>query len=144
MDPIGTLPRETRILIVDDSLGIRSVLEAYLRRLGFTQIRTANDVEAGLAVFREQKSQLVFLDMVLGDERGADLAAAALAEDPFVVIAIMTAVPHGHELVISAIAEGAREFLPKPIQMAELKALLERVAAHHSAEAREQADASYG
>lgn len=139
---MATLDKDIPILIVDDSVGIRTVLETYLRRLGHTQVRAADSIESGLAAFRDQKSRLVFLDMVIGNERGADFAAAALAEDPFVVIAIMTAIPPGHELVVSSIAEGAREFLPKPIQMPAVKSLLERVAAHLDAE--RPPDASYG
>jgi DNA-binding NtrC family response regulator len=139
------LARTTRILIVDDSTGIRSVLESYLRRLGFTEIRTAATVEEGLKAFREQESELVFLDMVIGDERGADFAAAALAERPFTVVVVMTAVPMGNELVVSAVAEGAREFLPKPVQMLPLQALLGRIARSRHLDGEGPApDASYG
>lgn len=143
---MARLPPDTPILIVDDSAAIRSRMEAYLQRLGFTNVTTASTVDGGLERFREQGSEVVFLDLVIDEERGADFAAEALSERPFATIIVMTALPPGHEYVVAAIAEGAREYLPKPIQFPAVQAVLdhveETIARERVAPTRE--DMSYG
>lgn len=121
------LPPDTPMLVVDDSAAIRSRMEAYLRRLGYTNVTTAGSVEEGLARFRDQHSEVVFLDLVIDEERGADFAAEALSERPFATIVVMTALPPGHEYVTAAIAEGAREYLPKPIRFPAVEAVLDHI-----------------
>lgn len=130
------LPRETPILVVDDSAAIRARMEAYLSRLGYTNIRMADSIATGLEAFREQQSEVIFLDLVIDEEKGADFAAEALAERPFVTIVLMTALPSGHEQVTAAIAEGAREYLSKPIQQGNVQAVLERLGQTKARETR--------
>lgn len=139
------LDPDVPILVVDDSAGIRNVMEVYLKRLGFRNVRTADGVREGYEAFREQKSEIVFLDMVLEDkEVGADLAAKILAEAPFTSIIVTTALPASHDLVTMAVAEGARHYLPKPIRVLTLRAALEKVAAERYDERRQGAgDATY-
>lgn len=139
------LDPDVPILIVDDSVGIRNVMEVYLKRLGFRNIRTAGTVAEGYAAFQEQKSEIVFLDMVLENkEVGADLAAKILADSPFTSVIATTALPASHDLVTMAVAEGARHYLAKPIKTLTLRATLEKVALdrredrHH-----EMGDATY-
>ncbi len=135
---------ETPILILDDSLAIRTRVESYLRRLGYKNILTAASIEEGLEAFRKQGSEIVFLDLVVGEERGADFAAQALAEQPLVHVVVMTALPPSHEQVTVSIAEGARDYLPKPVQYVALEAVLERVAESRALDrAIKNEDASY-
>lgn len=121
------MPPGTPILVVDDSAAIRSRMEAYLQRLGFTNVQTAATLAEGLTKFREQSPEVVFLDLVIDEDRGADFAAEALAERPFATIVVMTALPPSHEYVTAAIAEGAREYLPKPIQFPAVRAVLDHI-----------------
>lgn len=134
----------TPILVVDDSQGIRSVMEVYLKRLGFTNVRLASTVTEGYDAFKEQGSEIVFLDMVLEDkEVGADLAAKILSESPFTSIVATTALPATHDLVTMAVAEGARHYLAKPIRPLTLRAALQKVAADRREDNRERPDATY-
>ncbi len=121
LDP--TLP----ILVIDDSAAIRARMSAYLKKLGFSHVTTAANIAEGLEAFRKENSQLVFLDLVIDEERGTDFAAEALAERPLANIIIMTALPPSHEYVTSAIAEGASEYLGKPIRFSNLQTVIERV-----------------
>lgn len=138
------LAPDTPILVVDDSSGIRNVMEVYLRRLGFTNVRTAGSVAEGFEVFQGHKSEIVFLDMVLEDkEVGADLAAKILETAPFTSIVATTALPATHDLVTMAVAEGARHYLAKPIKTLTLRATLEKVAADRREDRAHERDATY-
>lgn len=130
---MSALPGSTRILVVDDGAAIRALMDAYLRRLGFTEIQLAGTVQEGLAAFREQRSEVVFLDLSIAGENGAAFAVAALAERPDATIVAMTAFPSAHADVTALVALGARDYLPKPIQLHRLHGVLS-----HLAEDREE------
>lgn len=132
-----TLPAPTTpILVVDDSKAIRAVFEAYLRKLGYTDVRLAATVDEGLEAFRDQKSQIVFLDVMLGAEDGRDFARRALDDDPFVTLVLSTALTADDDLVTDMVALGARQILVKPIQLATLKTVLGRIQDTHDEEER--------
>ena len=147
-----TLPPETRFLVVDDGAPIRSLMLAYLRRLGYEDVTLAATVQEGLAAFREQEPDVVFLDLIIGGENGADFAARAFAERPDVTIVVMTAHPSTHPDVVGLVALGARDYLPKPLQLHRVSGVLEHVAedreerdgAEPYAPVASAADASYG
>lgn len=138
------LDPDVPILVVDDSAGIRNAMEVYLKRLGFRNIRTASNVAEGYAAFRDQKSEIVFLDMVLAEkEVGADLAAKILTEAPLTSIVATTALPATHDLVTMAIAEGVRHYLAKPIRTLTLRSTLEKVAAERDEVRTQTNDVTY-
>lgn len=141
---MATVPQDTPILVLDDSPAIRARVEAYLRQLGYREVRTASSIETGLEAFREQGSEVVFLDLIVGDQTGAKFAAQALEEKPFTYVILMTALSRSHEQVVATIAEGARDLLSKPIQLADLRAVLDRIGASMEEDrATRRADASY-
>lgn len=140
---MGRLRPDTPILVVDDSAAIRSRMEAYLHRLGYGNVKTAANLQEGLTHFREGGAEIVFLDLVIDEERGADFAAEALSERPFATVVVMTALPQTHEYVTAAIAEGAREFLPKPIQFHAVQSIMDHIEESMAEEDRLREDASY-
>lgn len=121
------LSADTRVLVVDDSPSIRAVFESHLRRLGFRDVRTAATVDEAIRVFREQEPRLVFLDLVIDEASGLDFATVALEEKPFTIIVVVTALPRGHEDVVSAFAEGAQEYLPKPARFGAVKEVVDHL-----------------
>ena len=147
------LPPETRFLVVDDGAPIRTLMQAYLKRLGFRDVALAATVQEGLEAFRERAPDVVFLDLTIGGENGASFAEQAFAERPDVTIVVMTAHPSTHPDVVALVALGARDYLPKPLQLHRVSGVLEHVA--EDREEREDAepyapsttvspDASYG
>lgn len=102
-------------------------METYLQELGFKSVRTASNLEEAFEKFAQQPASIVFLDMVIDEERGLDFASKALTERPFTIIVLMTALPPGNEQVTAAIAEGARDYLAKPITRMGLEAVLQRI-----------------
>lgn len=125
---MSALPPETRFLVVDDGAAIRALMQAYLRRLGYEDVALAATVEEGLARFRERPPDIVFLDLAIGGENGGNFAAQAFAERPDVTIVVMTAHPSTHPDVVALVALGARDYLPKPLQLHRVSGVLDHVA----------------
>lgn len=139
----------TRILVVDDGDAIRVLMRKYLNALGYQDVRLANSVEMGLQAFREHGSQIVFLDVMIGEQKGLDFALPALADRPETIIVVMTAHQGTHPDVTSLVAQGARDYLPKPIQLSRLRDSLDRIAEdlegeEDADEDRVSVDTSYG
>jgi DNA-binding NtrC family response regulator len=118
----------TRILVVDDGDAIRTLMRRVLGKLGYQDVRVADSVQMGLDAFAQQGSEVVFLDCAVGSEEGADFARVALADRPDTRIVVMTAYPASHAEVTKLVALGARDLLPKPIQAARVREILENLA----------------
>lgn len=70
----------TRVLVIDDSKTIVTVLRKFLRSAGY-EVYEALDAEAGLLLMHEHKPELVFLDIVLPGMNGF-AALRAIRRDP--------------------------------------------------------------
>lgn len=136
------LPHDAPVLVVDDSPAIRARMESYLQQLGFKRVRTAASVGEALEAFDAEPADIVFLDMVIDEERGLDFAAQALEKKPFTHIVLMTALPSSSEQVTASIAEGARDFLSKPVTRSSLEAVLERAMVELGGEEEEEPPAA--
>ena len=101
-----------KILIVDDEVGIHRGVQRALEPQGYS-IETATTIEEGLQKIRQAKFDLVLLDVMLPDGRGIDLVAPAHADDPNLVIVIITGYATV-ELAVDAIKQGAYDFIAKP------------------------------
>lgn len=109
-----------RILIVDDEAANRDVLEFILKHEGFLVV-TAASGEAALAAVAQQAPDLVLLDVMMPGMNGYDVAAKVkgnLATQHIPVI--MVSALHDHATRVRAQSAGADDFLPKPIDRAEL------------------------
>jgi len=60
---------DKRIVVIDDDLAIRVLLEAVLRRLGY-EVALAEDGQAGLALIRKSECHLVLLDLMMPNLNG--------------------------------------------------------------------------
>ncbi|MET0533050.1 MAG: HWE histidine kinase domain-containing protein [Steroidobacter sp.] len=68
----------TDILLVEDSLIIALDAEEALRKLGVTQVRTANSVTSALALLEERVPKFALLDVNLGSETSFEVASKLL------------------------------------------------------------------
>ncbi len=73
------LPREKKVLIVEDEMDVRSVLEKMLTKEGYSVI-TAYNGHNGLVSAKTERPDLIILDRVLGDMLGEEVATK-LKED---------------------------------------------------------------
>ena len=117
-----------RLLIVDDDDEIRSQMKWAL--VSEYEIKLAEDRASAIAGFREQRPDVVLLDLGLPPrpaETFEGLAALSeiLTEDRRTKVIIVSGQSE-REHALKAVAEGAYDFLPKPILMEELKIILRR------------------
>lgn len=80
-----------RIVIVDDSLMIRSLLKDFLEILGHQVVGEAEDGAAGLQAYQTHKPDLVTLDLSLPDTDGFALLQEIRRIDPAASAILITA-----------------------------------------------------
>ena len=115
---------QERILVIDDEAQITRVLRAALTAQGY-QVRTANDPEEGLEVYREWSPDLVIVDLMMPTMTGVDVSRAirVAAATPVVILSV-----RDHERSkVEALDAGADDYVTKPFKIQEL---LARVRAH--------------
>jgi DNA-binding NtrC family response regulator len=139
------------MLVVDDSKAIRQLMATFLARLGYENVRFAGGVKEALREFEEQRSEVVFLDVLLDQEDGGEFAQLALDAKPLTTIVLMTALGPNDDEVVKLVSHGARHLLPKPVQLSTLRTVLERIQEARDEEERateprthQEPDASYG
>lgn len=118
----------SRILVIDDELSLRRMLQVLLEGAGHTLI-TASDASHGLHALAMEKPDLLILDLGLPDMDGLEVLRR-LREWSSVPVLILSARPDPADKV-SALDFGADDYLTKPFDapelLARLRALLRRV-----------------
>ena len=113
-----------RILIIDDESQITRVLRAALSAQGY-DVRTANDPEEGLQLYKEWSPDLVVTDLMMPGMSGVEVTRAirAHAGTPVLILSV-----RDHERAkVEALDAGADDYITKPFGIQEL---LARVRAH--------------
>jgi len=117
-----------KLLIVDDDEEIRSQMKWALAK--DYDIFLAEDRANALGVLREQRPPVVLLDLGLPPhpgtpEEGLAALSEMIAQDQHAKIIIISG--QGEKAnALQAIGAGAYDFLPKPVQVEELKIILQR------------------
>jgi two-component system KDP operon response regulator KdpE len=120
-----------RILVIDDEAQITRVLRASLTAQGY-QVRTANDPEEGLQLYREWLPDLVITDLMMTTMTGVDVCRAIrlIAGTPVIVLSV-----RDHERSkIEALDAGADDYVTKPFGIEELLARVRASLRRRSAE----------
>jgi DNA-binding NtrC family response regulator len=118
--------RLTRVLVVDDERLIRWSFAERLGRAGY-EVLTAASAEEGLALLERERPHVVFLDVRLPGMSGLDALARLRAIDDTCLVVMMTAYATVDDAV-AAMKQGAQDFIKKPFDLAEVEALLGRLA----------------
>lgn len=118
------------ILVVDDDEAIARLVGLYLRRLGHAADWFSEPALA-LEAARSRPYHLLLLDYQLPGLTGLELGAQLMRElQRTVPLVLMTA--HGSvEVAVSAIRDGASDFITKPFELSVLQLVVERALAHH-------------
>ncbi len=115
-----------RVLVVDDERNIRLTLPALVQSLGHEAQAAASGAEA-VAALRTATFDVAFVDLKLGTSSGLDLLPRLLDASPDLQVVLMTAFA-SIPTAVEAIKRGARDYLPKPFEPAQVGALLDEVA----------------
>jgi DNA-binding NtrC family response regulator len=129
------MPEPLHILVVDDDRAIGQLLHSVLSAEGYCCQVTQNESEAE-AVLRQGIIDLALVDIYLGKTNGLDFLERVKAFQPECDCVVMTA-NASVETVARSVAEGAVEYLGKPLLIDELLALVRRLESRRRSRVRE-------
>ena len=112
------------ILVVDDAKSLRTLVSSYLTQEGFRVVAAADGQEA-LFVAREEKPDLIILDLMMPEMGGYEFMRAYSREKDTPII-ILTAKVEAHEKVLG-LELGADDYVTKPFSPRELTARVRAV-----------------
>jgi DNA-binding NtrC family response regulator len=111
-------PEAKRVLIADDELNMRRVLEAILRREGYDVVTAANGLDALAAMNRDVHT--VITDLKMPGLDGMGLLKKLSADYGDVPVVMITA--HGSvENAVEAVKLGAFDYLEKPFEQEQIR-----------------------
>jgi two-component system response regulator AtoC len=111
-------PESKRVLIADDELNMRRVLEAMLRREGYDVVTAANGLDALAGMSRDVHT--VITDLKMPGLDGMGLLKKLSSEYPDVPVVMITA--HGSvENAVEAVKLGAFDYLEKPFEQEQIR-----------------------
>ena len=106
------------ILVVDDELSMREVLEMLLRKSGY-RVTCADSGLAAIKLLNKKRFDLLLLDIRLGDIDGIEVLKTAKDNDADVIV-IMISAHASAETAVDAMNAGAYDYVPKPFNNEEL------------------------
>ncbi len=131
--PAGRMPpRSRRVLIVDDDEAMRRALQISFLRHGW-QADLAPGLRDALTSFRWRVPDLVVSDVCMPSGDGLALLRQLRDIEPKVAVIFLTAFPN-IETAVSAIRDGACDYLVKPVDYERLDETANRLVASNSAQ----------
>ena len=112
------------LLVVDDEANIRLAFRRAFRDTGI-EVRDASTAAEALDALAREPADVVVLDVHLPDATGLETFRRVRAVDPRVPVILVTG--HGTtDLAIEAMKEGAYDYLLKPLELGDLRVLIDR------------------
>jgi len=118
----------TKVMVVDDTEGIRDLLSAILQREGYEAILKSSAAEL-TASFNQPQPDIILLDLVLPDGDGLDLLPQIKKQWPDTEVIVLT----GHatfDAAVEATKRGAYHFQNKPFDTKTLLLSVQRALEH--------------
>ncbi len=112
------------LLLVEDKAELRAMLRKALERAGY-DVDEAPDGTSAVNKIRDRRYLLVLTDLKLPGCSGLDVLRESKQADPTVPVILVTAYGSIEEAV-SAMKDGAFDFIQKPVDLDHLKLLVER------------------
>lgn len=115
---------EEKIMVVDDAIFMRTKIRRILESAGYSNISEAADGDTAIAMYHEERPDLVLLDITMPGKSGMDVLEELMQYDPKANIVMCSAV--GQESMIQkAVEKGANEFIVKPFKAEEFQQTIE-------------------
>jgi two-component system, NtrC family, response regulator PilR len=106
------------IMVVDDELSMREVLELMLSKEGY-KITCAENGRTAIELLEKDQYDLILCDIKLGDISGLDVLQASKKGNPDTVVILISAYA-STETAVEAMNAGAYDYVPKPFDKDEL------------------------
>ena len=102
-----------KVLVVDDEKAIRVTLQAFIQAEGHA-VQTAADPREALELLSQGAFDVVVSDIIMPNMSGIELLSAIRKTAPDVEVVLITGEPNV-DTAISAVKDGAYDYLPKPV-----------------------------
>jgi response regulator RpfG family c-di-GMP phosphodiesterase len=113
-----------RVLVVDDDAMLCNAVARFLEKSGY-EVKTVESGSEALAVLRNERFQLMLLDIGMPGMSGIDVVPEALDIDPDIAILMLTGMQDATNAAIS-MQRGATDYLTKPVELGDLANSLKR------------------
>ncbi|UCF69174.1 MAG: diguanylate cyclase [Acidobacteriota bacterium] len=115
------IPRR-RVLVIDDDPDVRDLVATLCRQAGVA-IDQAGDAQSGIDRARQQRPDLILLDLKLPDRSGIEVARVLRADPTLAAIPVVMLSAHRTERAkVAAFEAGADDYVVKPFSLAEIDA----------------------
>jgi two-component system chemotaxis response regulator CheY len=108
-----------KVLIADDSIVMRNMINDILISDGFEVVGEAKDGKEALERYKELGPCLVTMDIVMPREHGIDALKNIVEFDPDARVIVVSGL-HQKALLLEALEAGARDYVIKPFEKDEL------------------------
>jgi two-component system chemotaxis response regulator CheY len=108
-----------KVLIADDSIVMRKMINDILWNDGFEVVGEAKDGGEALKLYKELNPSLVTMDIVMPREHGIDALRSIIEFDPDARVIVVSGL-HQKSLLMEALGAGARDYVIKPFDKEEL------------------------
>ena len=120
-----------RVLIVDDALIMRKRIKDIAEEAGWQVAGEAKDGEEAVALYKQERPDLVTLDIVMPKMDGVSALKLLMADDPDASVVMVSAVDQKEKLN-ECIHWGAIDFIVKPFEKSRLRSFFDKyLAADH-------------
>ena len=113
------MDEKKKVLIADDSIVMRNMINDILMNDGFEIVGEAKDGKEALEKYQELQPNLVTMDIVMPREHGIDALKGIIDFDPDARVIVVSGL-HQKALLMEALEAGARDYVIKPFEKDEL------------------------
>lgn len=132
------MPKKDIVWVIDDDDSIRWVLERTLEKAGMN-VKVFDSANRIIELLDHKRPDVIITDIRMPGLSGLELLSAISAKAPEIPVIVMTA--HTDlDSAVSSYEKGAFEYLPKPFDIDEAMALVERAAEHRRSHATMETD----
>ncbi len=121
-----------KILVVDDEASHRKMIEAVLSDEGY-EIKQADDGQSAIDAVKKEFYDLILMDIRMHAVGGIEALKQIKEISPAIPIIIMTAYA-SVDTAVNALKSGAYDYLTKPLDIDELKILVQKTLRYHQLE----------
>jgi two-component system chemotaxis response regulator CheY len=108
-----------KVLIVDDSLVMRSMIKEILSKNGYVVVGQARNGKEAVDLYGTLKPDLVTMDVIMPGEQGTEVIKKLRALDANARVMVVSGL-NQKNLVIQAMENGAKEYVVKPFEEKDL------------------------
>jgi two-component system response regulator PilR (NtrC family) len=126
-----------RILVIDDDLSLREVMEMLLSNLGHS-VDLAENGDVGLKMALGKDYDLIISDIRMPIMNGLEVLEKLRSENRQTTMILVSAYARD-DTAVEAMRLGAYDFLPKPFRPADLISAVDSALAHHNVDKERQA-----